>query len=165
MTETTDTAAPAADTGAKTAKKKPGGLNTMLLADLKSMAGGLGIPGAGSMKKAQLVDAIKASQSGGQSRRDDQRGTTSATSSATSATSAGRRPSDRRPRTAGQAAADKQGSQQPKQDNQQNRNKQQNKPDNKPDEQVRGQAGQQAGRADPQRPAGAAGRPGRARRG
>ena len=36
----------------------------MLLADLKSMAAGLAIPGAGSMKKAQLVDAIKASQSG-----------------------------------------------------------------------------------------------------
>ena len=36
----------------------------MLLADLKSMAGGLGIRGAGSMKKAQLVDAIKAAQSG-----------------------------------------------------------------------------------------------------
>ncbi|HET6986561.1 MAG TPA: transcription termination factor Rho [Kribbella sp.] len=39
----------------------------MLLADLKSMAGGLGISGAGSMKKAQLVEAIKAAQSGGQS--------------------------------------------------------------------------------------------------
>ena len=36
----------------------------MLLADLKSMAAGLAIPGAGTMKKAQLVDAIKASQSG-----------------------------------------------------------------------------------------------------
>ena len=36
----------------------------MLLADLKSMAAGMGISGAGSMKKAQLVDAIKAAQSG-----------------------------------------------------------------------------------------------------
>jgi len=32
----------------------------MLLADLKAMAGGMGISGAGSMKKAQLVEAIKA---------------------------------------------------------------------------------------------------------
>ena len=64
MTETTDTAAAEPKAGAK---KKSGGLNTMLLADLKSMAGGLGISGAGSMKKAQLVDAIKAAQSGGQS--------------------------------------------------------------------------------------------------
>nr|WP_243058259.1 transcription termination factor Rho [Nocardioides sp. SR21] len=37
----------------------------MLLADLKAMAGGMGISGAGSMKKAQLVEAIKARQSGG----------------------------------------------------------------------------------------------------
>ncbi len=51
--------------GASAPKKKSGGLNSMLLADLKSMAGGLGIRGAGSMKKAQLVDAIKAAQSGG----------------------------------------------------------------------------------------------------
>ncbi|WP_086000429.1 MULTISPECIES: transcription termination factor Rho [unclassified Nocardioides] len=37
----------------------------MLLADLKAMAAGMGISGAGSMKKAQLVEAIKAHQSGG----------------------------------------------------------------------------------------------------
>ncbi|PVG83532.1 transcription termination factor Rho [Nocardioides gansuensis] len=36
----------------------------MLLAELKSMASSMGIRGAGSMKKAQLVDAIKAAQSG-----------------------------------------------------------------------------------------------------
>lgn len=36
----------------------------MLLADLKSMAGGLGVSGAGSMKKAQLVEAIKSAQAG-----------------------------------------------------------------------------------------------------
>ena len=44
-------------------KKRSGGLNTMLLADLKAMAGGMGIAGAGSMKKADLVAAIKAAQS------------------------------------------------------------------------------------------------------
>nr|WP_216654352.1 transcription termination factor Rho [Nocardioides sp. zg-DK7169] len=42
-------------------------MNSLLLADLKAMAGGLGISGAATMKKAQLVDAIKAAQSGGQS--------------------------------------------------------------------------------------------------
>ena len=47
-----------------TPKKRGGGLNSMLLADLKAMAGGMGIPGAGSMKKAQLVEAIKAAQGG-----------------------------------------------------------------------------------------------------
>ncbi|WP_183095188.1 transcription termination factor Rho [Nocardioides stalactiti] len=34
----------------------------MLLADLKAMAGGMGIAGTASMKKAQLVEAIKAAQ-------------------------------------------------------------------------------------------------------
>ena len=56
--ETVETAA--AKKPAKKAAAKSGGLNSMLLADLKSMAVGLGISGAGSMKKAQLVDAIKA---------------------------------------------------------------------------------------------------------
>ena len=41
------------------AAKKRGGLNTMLVADLKAMANGLGIAGADSMKKPQLVQAIK----------------------------------------------------------------------------------------------------------
>ncbi|WP_341476752.1 transcription termination factor Rho [Nocardioides currus] len=62
MTETPD--APTAAPATKRAKSG-GGLSSMLLADLKSMASGLGVPGAGSMKKAQLVDAIKAVQSGG----------------------------------------------------------------------------------------------------
>jgi transcription termination factor Rho len=48
----------------KPAKKRGGGLNSMLLADLKSMAAGMGIAGAGGMKKAQLVDAIKSQQAG-----------------------------------------------------------------------------------------------------
>ena len=60
MTETNEPTSPAP-------KKRSGGLSTMLVADLKAMAGGLGISGAGSMKKPQLVEAIKAAQSGGQS--------------------------------------------------------------------------------------------------
>ena len=48
-----------------TTKKRGGGLNSMLIADLKQMAGGMGIAGAKSMKKAQLVEAIKAAQGGG----------------------------------------------------------------------------------------------------
>ncbi|MGN0118031.1 MAG: transcription termination factor Rho [Streptomyces albidoflavus] len=55
MTQTPD-AAPA--------KKRSGGLSSMLIADLRSMAVGLGVSGAGSMKKAELVEAIKATQSG-----------------------------------------------------------------------------------------------------
>ncbi|MCW2813831.1 MAG: transcription termination factor Rho [Nocardioides sp.] len=57
MTETNESAE-------KAPKKRAGGLNAMLLADLKAMAGGMGVQGAGSMKKAQLVEAIKAAQAG-----------------------------------------------------------------------------------------------------
>ncbi|WP_416957006.1 transcription termination factor Rho [Nocardioides sp. T5] len=61
----TETPSAAAENAATKPAKKSGGLSSMLLADLKSMAAGLGIAGAGSMKKAQLVDAIRANQSGG----------------------------------------------------------------------------------------------------
>ena len=61
MTETTQSAA----SEPQAPKKRGGGLNSMLIADLKQMAAGMGIDGAGSMKKAQLVEAIKAAQSGG----------------------------------------------------------------------------------------------------
>src|SRR3954451_11606142 len=65
VTETIESTPDASKTAASSSKKKSGGLNSLLLADLKAMAGGLGIRGAGSMKKAQLVDAIKAVQSAG----------------------------------------------------------------------------------------------------
>ena len=56
MTETAETtSAPQAPT-----VKKTGGLSSKLLPELKEIAGGLGIKGATSMKKAQLVDAIRA---------------------------------------------------------------------------------------------------------
>ena len=66
MTETIDSTAggeTSASADAKSPKKRGGGLNSMLIADLKSMATGMGIAGAGSMKKAQLVEAIKSAQS------------------------------------------------------------------------------------------------------
>lgn len=66
MTETPDSTAPAA---AAAPKKRTGGLNAMLLADLKAMASGMGIRGAGSMKKAALVEAIKAAQAGATTQR------------------------------------------------------------------------------------------------
>ena len=59
MSETTES------TPAK--RRSGGGLSAMLLPELKQMAGGLAIKGAGGMRKSQLVDAIKAAQSGGQS--------------------------------------------------------------------------------------------------
>jgi transcription termination factor Rho len=72
VTETTSTTTPAAteapDSSATGgAKRRAGGLSGMLLPELKQMAGGLGIKGVGGMRKSQLIDAIKAAQSGGQS--------------------------------------------------------------------------------------------------
>ncbi len=64
MTETIESTTAASGASANAPKKRGGGLNSMLIADLKSMAGGMGIAGAGSMKKAQLVEAIKSAQSG-----------------------------------------------------------------------------------------------------
>ncbi|QYJ05627.1 transcription termination factor Rho [Nocardioides panacisoli] len=59
MTEASDATTPAPEK----APKKRGGLNSMLIADLKAMANGMGVAGANNMKKAQLVEAIKAQQS------------------------------------------------------------------------------------------------------
>jgi transcription termination factor Rho len=52
--------------------RRQGGLSSKLLPELKQIAAGLGIKGASSMKKAQLVEAIRAAQDRGSStaRRD-----------------------------------------------------------------------------------------------
>jgi transcription termination factor Rho len=52
-----------ADSGGSTRRRKADGLQGMMLADLQSMASGLGITGTGRMRKAQLVEAIKDKQS------------------------------------------------------------------------------------------------------
>jgi transcription termination factor Rho len=65
VTETIEASTAAPEGGAPKTAKRSGGLNSMLLAELKAMAGGMGIAGSGSMKKAQLVEAIKAAQAGG----------------------------------------------------------------------------------------------------
>ena len=61
----TETSNPIPDT-APAAKKRAGGLNGMLLPELKQLAGGLGIKGVGGMRKSQLIDAIRAAQGGQQ---------------------------------------------------------------------------------------------------
>ena len=63
MTETTE-AAPASGASAPGGRK--GGLNAMLLPELKQLAGGLGIKATG-MRKGDLIEAIKTAQSGNQS--------------------------------------------------------------------------------------------------
>ncbi|MFL6004069.1 MAG: Rho termination factor N-terminal domain-containing protein, partial [Nocardioides sp.] len=75
MTETIDSTAEgeaSASAAGNAPKKRGGGLNSMLIADLKSMASGMGIAGAGSMKKAQLVEAIKSAQNKSGPNKSDQ---------------------------------------------------------------------------------------------
>ena len=55
MTETTQT-------DSTTTPRKSGGLSSMLLPELKSLAGQLGIPGASGMRKADLIAAISSRQ-------------------------------------------------------------------------------------------------------
>src|SRR3954454_22316168 len=65
MTETTETTAAPETNGTAAPARKAGGLSSMLLPELKQVAGGLGIRATG-MKKAELVAAIKAAQGGSQ---------------------------------------------------------------------------------------------------
>ncbi len=65
MTETSEaTPAAAAGTTETASRKKSGGLNSMLLPELKQLAGSLGIKGTGGMRKSALVAAISSAQSG-----------------------------------------------------------------------------------------------------
>jgi transcription termination factor Rho len=62
------TPAPGTDAAATTAtrrRKTGGGLEGMLLPELKQLAGTLGIKGTGALRKGQLIEAIKAAQAGG----------------------------------------------------------------------------------------------------
>ena len=62
MTEST---AIAESTSKDATGKKSGGLSTMLLPELKKLAGSMGISGASAMRKGDLVSAIKAKQQSG----------------------------------------------------------------------------------------------------
>jgi transcription termination factor Rho len=51
-------------TTAGSSRPRAGGLNGMVLPELKKLASGLGIKGSGAMRKGALIEAIKAAQSG-----------------------------------------------------------------------------------------------------
>ncbi len=74
IAETTPAAEASQQTEPAQGRRSAGGLSGKLLPELKQIAGGLGIKGAGSMKKAQLVEAIRAAQSSGQSGGQSGRG-------------------------------------------------------------------------------------------
>ncbi|MFF1822582.1 transcription termination factor Rho [Kribbella sp. NPDC058245] len=63
MTETVE--ATSSDAGTTRRRKAGGGLEGMLLPELKQLAGTLGIKGTGALRKGQLIEAIKAAQPGG----------------------------------------------------------------------------------------------------
>ncbi|TDW14069.1 transcription termination factor Rho [Kribbella kalugense] len=66
MTETVEASSgDAAATAAPRRRKAGGGLEGMLLPELKQLAGTLGIKGTGALRKGQLIEAIKAAQTGG----------------------------------------------------------------------------------------------------
>jgi transcription termination factor Rho len=63
--QSTPRADAAADAVVTRRRKAGGGLEGMLLPELKQLAGTLGIKGTGALRKGQLIEAIKAAQSGG----------------------------------------------------------------------------------------------------
>ncbi|WP_232827650.1 transcription termination factor Rho [Jiangella endophytica] len=67
VTGTPDVQASSADATAakRPARRRAAGLEGMVLAELQQLAAGLGLKGTGRMRKGELVEAIKAAQSGG----------------------------------------------------------------------------------------------------
>jgi transcription termination factor Rho len=51
-------------------RRRAGGLDGMVLAELQQLAGSLGISGTGRMRKGQLVEAIRAAQGGASARQE-----------------------------------------------------------------------------------------------
>jgi len=79
-----------AEASAETASRtKSGGLNSILLPELKQLAGSLGIKGAGAMRKGALIEAISAARSGNSSAGSNSAGTNSAGSNSAGTNSAG----------------------------------------------------------------------------
>ena len=64
MTDIADVTSVAVEDGTAGRKRKGSGLDAMLLPELKQIAGSLGIRGAGTMRKGQLIAAIQGAQSG-----------------------------------------------------------------------------------------------------
>ncbi|MBB5785688.1 transcription termination factor Rho [Jiangella mangrovi] len=67
VTGTPDVQASSDDAAAakRPARRRAAGLEGMVLAELQQLAAGLGLKGTGRMRKGELVEAIKAAQSGG----------------------------------------------------------------------------------------------------
>ncbi len=75
----------------------------MLLPELKSLAGSLGIPGASGMRKADLVSAISAKQGGGSSSRPERSASSEAPAREPQSAESGERPESRESRPTDEA--------------------------------------------------------------
>ena len=64
MTDIADVTSVSVEDGTAGRKRKGSGLDAMLLPELKQLAGSLGIRGAGTLRKGQLIAAIQGAQSG-----------------------------------------------------------------------------------------------------
>jgi len=65
VSDTTETLQPATDAASSSStRRRSGGLNGMVLAELQTMASGLGITGTARLRKSQLIEAIQAAQGG-----------------------------------------------------------------------------------------------------
>ena len=64
MTDIAETTSEAAAPGGTTRRRKGAGLDSMVLPELKQLAGTLGLKGTGGMRKGQLIEAIQSAQHG-----------------------------------------------------------------------------------------------------
>ena len=64
VTDIADVTSVSVEDGTAGRKRKGSGLDAMLLPELKQLAGSLGIRGAGTLRKGQLIAAIQGAQSG-----------------------------------------------------------------------------------------------------
>jgi transcription termination factor Rho len=91
----------------KPARKRSAGLSGMVLAELQSLAGELGISGTAKMRKGQLIEAIKERQSGGQPAAAAAAEAPARRASAPAADAAPDAPTDERPPREGRARRDR----------------------------------------------------------
>jgi len=100
VTESNTLTPVAGDSGAATAeagsaasrRKSGGGLSGKVLAELQQIASGLGIKGAGRMRKGQLIEAIQAAQGGTISDSSESAGATAAESTKTDSSNNKKKP-------------------------------------------------------------------------
>jgi transcription termination factor Rho len=64
LTDIAEATSAAPSEGGAGRKRKGSGLDSMVLPELKQLAGSLGLRGTGAMRKGQLIDAIKSAQGG-----------------------------------------------------------------------------------------------------